>query len=172
MGSNIDGQSASVVCGCSWVFCNWIKHGKESKHEDLAFFLLIIFRMRFELMVPVLDQSMVCKGFSNIEDTSDKPKLKDFFEKEFWGNWKVCLNHSHSFTVHAAWWWWCLDAREFDCWFPFLLASRKCANRTSCASRRRNSPTCWVSLYLFFSREHRTLLGGKFIASLEKEVEL
>jgi hypothetical protein len=62
---------------------SWMKHGIESKQEDVTLRSSYkpSFEGSFELMAPELDPSMVRKWLRNIGDTSEKPKLKDFWEK-------------------------------------------------------------------------------------------
>ena len=60
-----------------------MKHGIESKQQGVTLRSSYkpSFEGSFELMAPELDPSMVRKWLRNIGDTSEKPKLKDFWEK-------------------------------------------------------------------------------------------
>jgi hypothetical protein len=62
-----------------------MKNGINSKSENLTLrsSYKTSFESNFELMAPELDPSMVRKWLRNIGDTSAKPKIKDFLEKNF-----------------------------------------------------------------------------------------
>ena len=63
---------------------NWMRNGIESKQECLTLRSPYkpSFEGDFELMASELDPSMVRMWLRNIGDTSDKTKLKDFWEKQ------------------------------------------------------------------------------------------
>ena len=131
----------------------------------------------FELMAPELDKSMIRKWLRNIGDTSDKPKLKDFWEKQLVTLQRelkdvfeplIYLLNSVPAGNHAE--------------MPLVVANRLLGHVFAHITQmRRTNVMRHVAPkfsnmvddpMLFSSRDHRHLFGERFITALDKEADL
>lgn len=139
-----DGQLASVsMVKRSSVreLRGWIKNRFESKQEGLTMLSSYksSFEGNFELMAPELDPSMARKWLRNLGDSSDKPKLKDFWEKQL-----LFLQRELKDVFEPLIYLLCSLPEDDDAELPVRTATRllrhvfptslKCANLTSCAT--------------------------------------
>ncbi|KAK4012406.1 hypothetical protein OUZ56_021505 [Daphnia magna] len=163
-----DGPSASV-CMVKKSEVNmirsWMKHGIESKQEGVTLRSSYkpSFEGSFELMAPELDPSMVRKWLRNIGDTSERTKLKDFWEKNL-----LTLQREIK------------DVFEPLVYLLNSVPDSNDAHLPAQTMRRFNAmrhvapkfSSMVVDPLLFSSREHRYLFGEKFITALDKEAEM
>jgi hypothetical protein len=157
----------------------WMKHGIESKQEvvTLRSSYKPSFEGSFELMAPELDPSMVRKWLRNIGDTSEKPKLKDFWEKNLLTLQReikdvfeplIFLLNSVTESNEAH-----LPAQTATRLLGHVFAHMTQMRRFN--AMRHVAPkfsSMVMDPLLFSSREHRYLFGEKFITALDKEAEL
>ena len=158
---------------------DWVKQGIESKQEAITLRSSYkpAFEGDFELMAPELDKSMIRKWLRNIGDTSDKPKLKDFWEKQLVTLQRelkdvfeplIYLLNSVPAGNHAE--------------MPLVVANRLLGHVFAHMTQmRRTNVMRHVAPkfsnmvddpMLFSSRDHRHLFGERFITALDKEADL
>lgn len=177
-----DGPSASV-CMVKKSEVNmirsWMKHGIESKQEGVTLRSSYkpSFEGSFELMAPELDPSMVRKWLRNIGDTSERPKLKDFWEKNL-----LTLQREIKDVFEPLVYLLNSVPDSNDAHLPPQTAIRLLGHVFAHMTpmRRFNAmrhvapkfSSMVVDPLLFSSREHRYLFGDIFITALDKEAEM
>ncbi len=157
----------------------WMKHGIESKQEvvTLRSSYKPSFEGSFELMAPELDPSMVRKWLRNIGDTSEKPKLKDFWEKNL-----LTLHREIKDVFEPLIYLLNSVTESNEAHLPAQTATRLLGHVFAHMTQMRRfnamrhvAPkfsSMVMDPLLFSSREHRYLFGEKFITALDKEAEM
>jgi hypothetical protein len=157
----------------------WMKKGIESKQEGLALRSAYkpAFEGDFELMAPELDPSMIRKWLRNIGDTSDKPKLKDFWEKQL-----VSVQRELKDVFEPLIYLLNSVPAGNDAEMPLVTATRLLGQVFSHLTQMRRSnvmrhvapkfSNMVMDPLLFSSRDHRHLFGSRFITALDKEADL
>lgn len=154
-----------------------MKHGSPNPNKNMLLSALPMpsFEGSFELMAPELDPLMVRKWLSNIGDSSEKPKLKDFWEKNllpYSGKLKMFLR--------LLFIWWFVDSN--DAHLPAQTATRLLGHFFAHMTQMwrfnamRHVVPKFSSMVVdplpFSSREHHCLFREKFIFALDKEAEM
>jgi hypothetical protein len=156
-----------------------MKHGIESKQKGVTLCSSYkpSFEGSFELMAPELDPSMVRKWLRNIGDTSENPKLKDFWEKNL-----LTLHREIKDVFEPLIY--LLDSitESNEAHLPVQTGTRLLGHVFAHMTQMRRSnamrhvapkfSNMVVDPLLFSSREHRYLSGEKFITALDKEAEM
>lgn len=177
-----DGQSANVcMVKRSTVreLRGWMKNGIDSKAENLTLRSSYkpSFEGNFELMAPELGPSMVRKWLRNIGDTSDKPKIKDFWEKNLRSIQRE-LKDVFEPLIHLL----CSVLEGHDAELCIRTATRLLGHVFSHITKMRRSnvirhvapkfSNMLVVPLLFSTRDHRYLFGEKFISAMNKEADI
>lgn len=177
-----DGESANV---CMVKRSNvhelrgWMKNCMDSKSENFTLRCSYkqSFEGNFESMLPELDPALVRKWLRNIGDTSDNPKIKDFWEKNLFFIQRklkdvfepliyllcsVPEGHDAELCIRTV-------TRLLGHVFP---TSPKYVVQTLFATWPQSFPIRWLILYCSLHETIVISLGKKFISAMDKEVDI
>ncbi|EFX77785.1 hypothetical protein DAPPUDRAFT_105707 [Daphnia pulex] len=128
----------------------------------------------FELMAPLLDPSMARKWLRNLGESSDRAKLKDFWEKQLLSLQREVKDAFQPLAYMLG-----VMPKNSDAEMPVQTAIRLLGHVFSRITKMRRSnsmrhcapkfSTMLIDNRLFSSRDYRNLFGNKFIDALEKE---
>ena len=154
----------------------WMKEGIESKTEGNTLRSAYVpkFEGDFELMAPLLDPSMARKWLRNLGESSDRAKLKDFWEKQLLSLQREVKDAFQPLAYMLG-----VMPENSDAEMPVQTAIRLLGHVFSRITKMRRSnamrhcapkfSTMLIDNRLFSSRDYRNLFGNKFIDALEKE---
>jgi hypothetical protein len=154
----------------------WMKEGIESKTEGNTLRSAYVpkFEGDFELMAPLLDPSMARKWLRNLGESSDRAKLKDFWEKQLLSLQREVKDAFQPLAYMLG-----VMPENSDAEMPVQTAKRLLGHVFSRITKMRRSnamrhcapkfSTMLIDNRLFSSRDYRNLFGNKFIDALEKE---
>ncbi|KAI9555870.1 hypothetical protein GHT06_018387 [Daphnia sinensis] len=154
----------------------WMKEGIESKTEGNTLRSASVpkFEGEFELMAPLLDPSMARKWLRNLGESSDRAKLKDFWEKQLLSLQREVKDVFQPLVYMLG-----IMPENSDAEMPVQTAIRLLGHVFSRITKMRRSnamrhcapkfSTMLIDNRLFSSRDYRYLFGNKFIDALEKE---